>query len=170
MISQKPAPSPLGENGTTSHKRRIDSRQITPPRLTLTETAKRELQLILKNDHTLADKVLRIQITGKECHGFTYSCGFTPPESDDFVLEWSLSDQTLQLALDPFTAFYLKNGEMDFVMDVEKNIEGFTVTNLDQSEYTGKFWQSDKGKIPPMTADSLSKNINRDKKFDIVKN
>ena len=171
MISQKP-PSPdrvAISNGTDHHKQSIDSQQIAPPRLTLTETAKRELQLILKNDHTLLNKVLRIQISGKECHGFNYACGFTSLYADDFILKWHLGTQTLKVALDPFTAFYLKNGEVDFIMNLEKNIEGFTVTNLHQNEYTGKFWQNDQSKIPPLATTPHKKTVNMDKKLDNIK-
>ena len=129
---------------------KLDPKRIPPPRLSLTQAARRELLLILENDFTLQNKVLRIQISGKECHGFTYSCGFTIPERDDFIQEHDLGHQILKTSLDPFTAYYLNAGVVDFVMEQEKNIEGFTVTNLNQDEYTGKFWQKDKNKIPPM--------------------
>ena len=95
---------------------------------------------------------MRIQISGKECHGFTYSCGFTPSEQDDFILHWRLGRQDLRVAIDPFTAFYLKVGQVDFVMEAENNIEGFTVTNQHQDQYSGKFWQRDKRKIPPLNS------------------
>ena len=127
----------------------INSDQIAHPRLTLTEPARRELKLILENDFTLKGQVLRIQISGKECHGFTYSCGFTQQEPEDFILEQLLDGPLLKIALDPFTAFYLKAGQVDFVMEPEKNREGLVVTNFHQEEYTGKFWQRDKNKIPP---------------------
>ena len=127
----------------------IDTGQISPPELTLTEAARRELQLMLENDFTLKNKVLRIQISGKKCDGFTYSCGFTSPDGEDFILEEPLRHQTLKIALDPFTAFYLKAGQVDFVMEPEKDVEGLVVTNFDQSEYSGKFWRSDKSKVPP---------------------
>ena len=154
MISQKPTTPSLSKqehrkNNTGGQEKTIDSQQITPPKITLTEAAQRELQLMLENDYTLENKVLRIQISGKECHGFLYSCGFTNPESDDFILESDLGSQSLKIALDSFTAFYLQIGEVDFVMEMEKNIEGLTVTNLHQDEYAGKFWKNNKNKVPP---------------------
>ena len=134
----------------TSQNISIDSGRVPPPKLTFTEPARRELRLMLENDFTLKDKALRIQISGKECHGFTYSCGFTPPEPDDFILEQFFDKMLLKIALDPFTAFYLKAGRVDFIMEPEKNREGFSVTNFHQEEYSGKFWKHDKEKIPPV--------------------
>ena len=146
-------------------KATIDPSRIPKPRLTFTQAALQELQLMLENDLTLADKVLRIQISGKECHGFIYSCGFTLPHPDDFILKRLLGIHGLSVALDPFTAFYLRVGRVDFIMKAEKNIEGLTVTNLHQDEYTGKFWQRDKNKVPPIASSSNQTIIEMDKKL-----
>ena len=41
----------------------------------ITQKAIDEIRLILENDFTIKGKFLRVQITGKECDGFTYSVG-----------------------------------------------------------------------------------------------
>lgn len=133
----------------TSGNQPLDKDQISIPNITLTHNAQEQLSLILENDFTLAGKYLRVLISGKGCDGFTYSIGFTDLVTEDLLVPVKNATD-LELILDPFTAFYLQHAEIDFHQDFENNTEGFVVKNLNQSEFSGKFWRKDETKIPPM--------------------
>lgn len=126
----------------------LDKDLINPPTITLTERAMGQLILMLENDFTLSGKYFRIVISGKGCDGFTYSVGFTDRKEDDFLIRVT-NDEDLEVIIDPFAAFYLGETVVDYVQDFENNNEGFTVTNLDQKKYHGKFWRKDKTLVPP---------------------
>ena len=121
---------------------------MNTPQPQLTERAIQQLALILENDFTLQDKYLRIQITGKECDGFTYSVGFDHLHKDDLKITYSLLEKNQFLIIDPFSAFYLQRFTLDFVQYFEQNTEGFTVENHNQHEFQGKFWKKEPEKVP----------------------
>ena len=106
-----------------------------------TKSARAQLELILKNDYTLAGQVFRLQISGKGCHGFDYSLGFTEPQVDDLV--YPIHGCSLKLSLDPFTAFYSKTGVVDYVLDHDIEGEGFGFENSNQKNYRGKFFKKE---------------------------
>ena len=54
----------------------------------------------------------------------------------------------IEVAIDPFTAFYLGETLIDYQFNYI-NEEGFVVTNEQQGDFEGKFWRKDKTKIPP---------------------
>lgn len=125
----------------------IDRSQVTLPTLTFTEIARDQLNLMLENDFTLQGKYLRILISGKGCEGFKYSIGFHDLNADDFLVP--VSDMDIEVAIDPFTAFYLGDTEVDYQFNYINDEEGFVVTNKQQDDFQGKFWRKDKSKIPP---------------------
>ncbi len=119
---------------------KIDKDCITYPKVYFTNFAKEQLKLIVENDFTLKGKYLRILISGKGCDGFKYSVGFA-----------DLNDDNFEVIMDPFTAFYLQNTEVDYVLDLETGDEGFVVTNKDQKKYHGKFWKKNNDLVPTLT-------------------
>lgn len=125
----------------------IDRSQVTLPTLTFTEIARDQLNLMLENDFTLQGKYLRILISGKGCEGFKYSIGFHDLNADDFLVP--VSGMDIEVAIDPFTAFYLGDTEVDYQFNYINDEEGFVVTNKQQDDFQGKFWRKDKTKIPP---------------------
>jgi len=117
--------------------------KATDIQLEITQAARNQLLLMTEHDYTLKDQFFRIQIGGKECHGFTYQLGFTAKDQND--LEISL--ENLTLLIDPFTAYYTQHAKLDFQMN-EEGEDGFVLTNLNQSEHRGKFFK-DLSKLPP---------------------
>lgn len=135
----------------------IDRAQIPTPQISITQEAFQQLSLIWENDVTLKGKYFRLLISGKGCDGFTYSVGFTDWQDDDFLVQLqsenkdddSFKSNDLAVVLDPFTAFYLQKGTIDYLQDFTNNNEGFTIENHNQKEFAGKFWRKDETKIPP---------------------
>lgn len=112
--------------------------------LMITEGAADQIQLILENDFTLGGKVFRITIDGKGCDGFTYATGFTNADENDTVI----TSRETRVHIDPFTAFYLKKGALDYGFDTQGSEDGFIVTNFDQGNFEGKFWKDNEGLEP----------------------
>ncbi len=110
--------------------------------LTITKNAIDQVNLIKNNDFTVSDQVFRLKIDGKGCSGFDYAMGFTTPNSDDLIIPLSQSNQTIEIYIDPFTAYYCKNGTIDFIFDLENNIDGFHFSNPNEKEYRGKFFKN----------------------------
>jgi iron-sulfur cluster assembly accessory protein len=127
----------------------IDREQVLLPVINFTESANSQLKLIMENDFTLSGKYFRLLISGKGCEGFTYSSGFSDIEKDDFIVEVKMSDEDIQILIDPFAAFYLQNATVDYVQDFENDQEGFVITNHSQKKYAGKFWRKNEEKVPP---------------------
>lgn len=126
----------------------IDRESIAIPTITLTQRAMDQLSLMVENDFTLAGKYFRIVISGKGCDGFTYSVGFTDKREDDFSIRVTNTEE-LEIIIDSFAAFYLGETVVDYIFEEENGNEGFTVTNLDQKKFHGKFWKKNKDLIPP---------------------
>ena len=103
-----------------------------------------QIKLILEQDFTLEDHFFRIKIDGKGCNGFKYACGFTPREEGDIqhsFIHPTLDDQIFYL-MDSFTDYYLKQGEVDYLLNTETHEEGFIITNFDEKKYFGKFFKN----------------------------
>ena len=118
--------------------------------LKITQKAIDQISLILKNDFTLTGKFLRVQITGKECDGFTYSVGFHTIHKDDYKFACPQLGENKFLIMDPFSSFYLQDFTLDFIQDYENDLEGFEVINHDQKEFHGKFWKKEPHKVPQL--------------------
>ncbi len=129
---------------------KIDRTKIALPKVTCSAIALRQLDLLVENDFTLSGKFLRVAISGKGCDGFTYSIGFTPKLVDDFEIRLITPQNSMNLLMDPFVAFYLQDCFIDYLQDLESDNEGFTVKNNKAELYHGKFWKEDQEKIPPM--------------------
>lgn len=143
-------------DSTAPSETKVDPKSIPTPKVECSDMALSQLQLIIENDITLKGKYLRLLISGKGCDGFTYSVGFTDLNEDDLqipILNSKQENTELELLMDPFTAFYLQNCFIDYQQDFVNNEEGFTVKNLNQREFSGKFWKSDESKVPPMKND-----------------
>ena len=48
--------------------------------------------------------------------------------------------ESISVLFDPFSAFYLPNVEIDYLLDYENNVDGFVINNPDQDLHKGKFW------------------------------
>lgn len=132
----------------------IDLDQIATPQVQFSKMAQWQLANILSNDPQVAGKSLRISIDGKGCDGFTYAVGFALANDQDIKVEVSILSYeslpvNLMVVLDPFAAYYLQNVAIDFRHDLELDTDGFTVENLDQKQFHGKFWRKNKTLIPP---------------------
>lgn len=113
--------------------------------ITISDFAKKQVLLILENDYTLLDHVFRLQISGKGCQGFDYSLGFSLPHQDDLVYE----KDGLKLNIDPFSAYYCRHGEIDYLIDHEHEIDGLVFTNHNEKSHRGKFFK-DESTLPPL--------------------
>lgn len=118
--------------------------------LLITDSAVRQILLMLENDYTLEGLSFRIKIGGKGCGGFTYDTGFSEHHPDDLVItkHYPLLKAELTVLMDPFTAFYTQEATLDYLLDTGSNEEGFVVTNSREGEHKGKFYK-DQSKLPP---------------------
>lgn len=117
---------------------KIDISEIN---LKVSANAIAQMNLIFEHDHTLKGQVFRIQIDGKGCGGFDYALGFTTPEADDLKLP--VDDGDTFLHIDPFTAYYCKEGVIDFIFDPAQDLEGFSYINPSEKKYRGKFFKNE---------------------------
>lgn len=142
------------DNYNTSNLKTIEKAPMTPE-LTITEKALEQLKLIYENDPTVVDKVVRISITGKGCQGFEYAIGFDEMMIEDLKIKLlSIKFEKLQeivVVMDPFCAFYLKQGRIMFIQEFEggSEEEGFVIVNDHQKDVHGKFWKT-KPKAEPL--------------------
>ncbi len=125
----------------------VDKAQVQAPTIHFSSSAEQALSLIIENDFTLAGKYFRILISGKGCDGFTYSTGFTDLDENDFLIPSGPSHQVL---MDPFTAFYIQNAQVDYIQELPSGNEGFVVINKAQKDHNGKFWREASGQTPPI--------------------
>lgn len=127
-------------------------KSLTPAdiRLLVTDSAVRQIQLMQQNDYTLEGLSFRIKIGGKGCEGFTYDTGFSEQHADDLILRqnYPLIGFELTVLMDPFTAFYTQELELDYLLDTSNNEEGFIVKNAADGQHRGKFFK-DEAKLPP---------------------
>ena len=130
--------------GTSEVGNMIDRNKIPAPRIDLAPEAARQLQLMLKHDPTLRGKCVRVHIEGKGCQGFRYAVLAGEALAEDFVVE----SRGISLHLDPFCAFYLQEGRVDYRV-LDSGEDGFTVSNLREEKYRGKFWREREELIPP---------------------
>ena len=124
----------------------IDRNLIPTPNIQVSKEALMQIAVIKENDLTLQGPDFRIAISGKGCNGFNYKTFFDKKNKDDFSVT---SSNGVRIILDPFSAFYLQEATLEYYQDFEKNIEGFQVTNLNQSKFEKKFWKLNKEMIPP---------------------
>lgn len=138
---------------TSRPQTKVKKEDIPTPEVIFSELAFSQLELIIENDLTLKGKYLRLLISGKGCDGFSYSVGFTDWNDDDLMISIKTAKRpqidTIQIIMDPFTAFYLQKCSVDYIQDFANNNEGFVVTNHNQDTFAGKFWRKDETKIPP---------------------
>jgi Fe-S cluster assembly iron-binding protein IscA len=107
----------------------------------LTDSAFAQISLIQENDFTLDGMSFRLKIGGKGCDGFTYDTGFSQKHEDDIVLIFENKGQKLEVLLDDFTAFYCKEGSMDYFFIPHENEDGFFFTNTNEFKHHGKFFK-----------------------------
>ncbi len=105
----------------------------------ISDLAAKQVQTIFENDYTLEGLVFRLKIQGKECHGFTYALGFTAPEQDDLIYH----KNGIAVHIDPFTAYYCKEGLIEYLFDLDSNKEGFFFENKNEKLYRGKFFKNE---------------------------
>ena len=72
------------------------------------------------------------------------------PNHSDIEKPISLKDlegKKISISIDPFTAYYCKEGVLDYMTDYENDIEGFSFTNVNETKYRGKFFK-DESMVP----------------------
>ena len=128
----------------------IDKDQIQVPTINIDRSAQNQLKLLLTNDWTIKDKVLRFGIETKGCQGFEISISFLHPVKEDLTTTLSIDEQTsLTCSIDPMLAFYYPSIDLTYFFDPSSGDEGFMILNQDQEKYHGKFWKDDPSLIPP---------------------
>lgn len=129
----------------------VDHEKVEAPELGITERARAQLDLILANDYTLEDRVLRVAINGKGCDGFHYAVYFDQLKKDDLLcVTWNQKDLTFPVVADAFTAYYLQEATLDFYQNPLEDLEGFVVLNHNQENFKGKFWRAKPELTPPL--------------------
>ncbi len=118
----------------------------------MTDAAIAQLRLIKENDYTMQELVFRLKIDGKGCHGFDYALGFSEKDPEDLIYPIQTEQEQIQLYLDPFTAYYCRQGTIDFITDYANDTEGFHFENPEQNKYRGKFFKNEK-KIPQLKSE-----------------
>jgi iron-sulfur cluster insertion protein len=116
----------------------------------VTDSAVRQIQVMLENDYTLKGLFFRVKIGGKGCEGFTYETGFSEKHEDDLVVvhQYPLINYDLTVLIDPFTAFYTQEFTIDYLLDTTNNEEGFIIKNAADGQHRGKFFK-DESRLPP---------------------
>jgi iron-sulfur cluster insertion protein len=99
-------------------------------KIEITQAAAMQIELIQNNDFTVKDFVFRLHIDGKGCDGFTYALGFDSAQDDDIVMEY----ENVKLHVDPFTAHYCQEGRIDFLMDLNRDMDGFVFITHNQDK------------------------------------
>lgn len=109
--------------------------------INLSDAASRQIKLIEENDYTLSGKKFRLKIGGKGCDGFTYEMGFDNLATDDHILPYQTTYGLVEIILDPFTAFYCQEGNLDFFFNPNTDEDGFLFINHNEDKYVGKFFK-----------------------------
>lgn len=100
--------------------------------VSLTPTAATKIKELLAEEPDGATMVLRVAIQGGGCSGFQYGLGFdTEPAEGDEVSE----HHGVRVAIDPFSAPYLKGATVDFLTGLEES--GFKIDNPNASSSCG---------------------------------
>lgn len=129
---------------------KVNRDKVLQPTPSFSSKALEQINLIKQHDFTLENKYFRIAIKGKECDGFTYEAYFDEKNMDDFIVTIEGDVTSIQILFDPFSAFYLKNVQVDYQIDLEENTDGFLITNPEQDLHSGKFWVKKGASKPPM--------------------
>lgn len=111
--------------------------------INITRAAANQIQLIYQNDFTIEGMSFRIKIGGKGCDGFTYDTGFSLPLEDDLVLEYKFEENKVKVIIDPFTAHYCQEAELDYLLNPNNNEDGFVFLNKNEHLYAGKFFKDE---------------------------
>ena len=119
----------------------------------LTDSAFKQIKLIQDNDFTLEGLSFRLKIGGKGCDGFTYDTGFSEKHKDDITLNFINDGVELEILSDDFTAFYCKEGNLDYFFIPHENEGGFFFTNINEFKHHGKFFK-DGDYVPPIKENS----------------
>lgn len=115
----------------------------------ITNKAAEQIALIQEHDYTLSDQIFRLKIDGKGCGGFDYALGFSTPHADDIIITKTMGELTINVNIDPFTAYYCSDGKIDYLQNMETMEEGFVFFNNNEKNYKGKFFK-DESKVPQL--------------------
>ena len=113
------------------------------PHIDITDRAFDQFQLIQENDFTLEGKSIRLSIDGKGCGGFDYALGFDEKKEGDQILKLVKNGQSLELLVDAFASFYAQEGLIDFILDTERDTDGFIFENKNEKNFRGKFFKDE---------------------------
>jgi len=129
----------------------IKTSQISSPQVEISTNAASQIRLSKEHDPYHKNKEFRVHISGKGCDGFTYQTLFDFKKQDD--VEINVLIYNIKVIMSPFTAYYCQNIKIDFIQDFELDTEGFEVINLDQENFTGKFWRKNPELTPILNDD-----------------
>ena len=104
---------------------------ISELQIEVTPEAIAQIKLIKEHDFTVSKQVFRLKVDGKGCGGFDYAMGFTEKEKDDLIYKV----EGVDIYIDPFTAYYCKDGKLEYIVDFENDQEGFFFTNNNEKNY-----------------------------------
>jgi iron-sulfur cluster assembly accessory protein len=91
--------------------------------VSLTESAARQVKVLLADEKENAGKTLRVFVEGGGCSGMQYGMVFDEKRDDDFSGQF----YGVSVLVDPFSANYLRGSVVDF--KDELNGGGFKITN-----------------------------------------
>jgi iron-sulfur cluster assembly accessory protein len=91
--------------------------------VSLTESAARQVQVLLADEKEGAGKTLRVFVEGGGCSGMQYGMVFDERRDDDLSAQFF----GVSVLVDPFSANYLRGSVVDF--KDELNGGGFKITN-----------------------------------------
>ena len=120
-------------------------------KIDLTAAAFMQIQLLQDVDPTYFEHCFRLKIGGKGCDGFQYDMGFSKPHQDDIHLSYQLELKhelkTVEILIDPFTAYYCDQGTLDYLINPNTNEDGFIFINEREASFHGKFFK-DESMVP----------------------
>ena len=91
--------------------------------LTLSEAAAEHVRSLLTSEPANAGKFLRVYVEGGGCSGMQYGMIFDEKRDDDIMVD----SQGLQVAVDAFSANYLRGSVVDYVDSLTGG--GFKIAN-----------------------------------------
>jgi Fe-S cluster assembly iron-binding protein IscA len=137
--------------------KKIDRQKILPPKLTLSNEALKQIDLRMRYEPNMENKVFRIHIDGKGCDGFTFGAYFTVKDQDDFEFGFSspLSENQIKVVVEPFTAYYAPVIWLDYKFDPGTDEEGFEIKIEGSEQFSGKFFNDQEAQLPPVLDPSV---------------
>jgi len=115
-------------------------------KISLTQDAKRQLDLYYKEELAPKNKYFRIAVSGKGCDGFEFVLGIDFQKSGDTLV---LAEENIPFLADFLVFNYAKNLFLDYLFDPLSQEEGFIIQEKEEN-YKGKFWKKRPDLVVPL--------------------